>query len=117
MPNLKGIKLPGGLQLPTGNPVTTSGGSSTEATSSLKEALLQSTGKGDDQAAQMDGFYLIRIPFPLDAQRVANTLRSIGLGSLVDKFELSLNRGPQILPVAPSPSSLPLSKNLTFFNV
>ena len=88
------IKLP-----PLPGTKTQQGGlTQNEAASGLKEALVQGISKGADQASQKDGFYLnrlIRIPFPPDAQRVANTLRSIGLGKEVDKFELSLNRGAE----------------------
>jgi hypothetical protein len=38
---------------------------------------------------------LIRIPFPPEAQFAANTLRDIGLGQLVDEFELKLNKGAE----------------------
>lgn len=122
-PDLKGIKLPGGMQLPkTGTPATRSTGglSSTEAATGLKEALLQGIGKGADQASQTDGFYLnrlIRIPFPPDAQRVANTLRTIGLGSQVDKFELSLNRGAEDAARSAKPIFISAIKSLTFSDV
>ena len=125
LPNLKDLKLPGRVQLPTG-PAGTSGGqsigglSSTEAASGLREALLQGIGKGADQAAQPDGFYLnrlIRIPFPPDAQRVATTLRSLGLGSQVDKFELSLNRGAEDAARSAKPIFLAAIKSLTFSDV
>ena len=124
-PSLKGLKLPSGIQLPTGNAGTTGsksvgGLTSTEAASGLKEALLQGIGKGADQAAQTDGFYLnrlIRIPFPPDAQRVASTLRSIGLGSQVDKFELSLNRGAEDAARSAKPIFIAAIKSLTFSDV
>ncbi|RZK22166.1 MAG: DUF4197 domain-containing protein, partial [Hymenobacter sp.] len=96
----------GGLKLPTRKATTTTTASSTsiggltntEAANGLKEALIQGISKGADQASATDGFNLnklIRIPFPPDAQRMATTLRKIGLGSQVDKFELSLNRGAE----------------------
>ena len=128
-PDLSGIKLPGGITLPGGNPGSTSTtGSSTrvgnlsssEAASGLKEALLQGIGKGADQASQTDGFYLnrlIRIPFPPDAQRVATTLRSFGLGSQVDKFELSLNRGAEDAARSAKPIFISAIKSLTFSDV
>ncbi|MBH8557496.1 DUF4197 domain-containing protein [Hymenobacter negativus] len=94
--------------------------SSTDAANGLKEALLQGIGKGADQASQTDGFYLnrlIRIPFPPDAQRVATTLRSIGLGSQVDKFELSLNRGAEDAARSAKPIFISAIKSLTFSDV
>ena len=91
-----------------------------EAARGLKEALTQGISKGADQASQQDGFYLnklIRIPFPPDAQRVANTLRSIGLGSQVDRFELSLNRGAEDAAKSAKPIFLTAIKSLTFKDV
>ena len=129
LPNLGGIRLPGGIVLPGGNPGTgSSTGNNTrvgslstaEAASGLKEALLQGIGKGADQASQTDGFYLnrlIRIPFPPDAQRVAATLRGVGLGSQVDKFELSLNRGAEDAARSAKPIFISAIKSLTFSDV
>ena len=37
----------------------------------------------------------IKIPFPPDAQKVADKLRAIGLGGEIDKFVLTLNRGAE----------------------
>ena len=122
-PDLSGIKLPGGITLPggtTGSSTRVGSLSNSEAASGLKEALLQGIGKGADQASQTDGFYLnrlIRIPFPPDAQRVATTLRSIGLGSQVDKFELSLNRGAEDAARSAKPIFISAIKSLTFLDV
>ena len=123
-PDLKGVKLPGVLKTPSGTNGTSSksvgGLSNADAANGLKEALMQGIGKGADQASQTDGFYLnrlIRIPFPPDAQRVATTLRSIGLGSQVDKFELSLNRGAEDAARSAKPIFLSAIKSLTFSDV
>ncbi|RYU79049.1 DUF4197 domain-containing protein [Hymenobacter persicinus] len=94
--------------------------SQNEAAMGLKEALTQGISKGADQASKQDGFYLnklIRIPFPPDAQRVATTLRAIGLGSQVDKFELSLNRGAEDAAKSAKPIFLSAIKSLTFSDV
>ncbi|WP_400191110.1 DUF4197 domain-containing protein [Hymenobacter sp. B81] len=91
-----------------------------EAARGLKEALVQGISKGADQASQVDGFNLnrlIRIPFPPDAQRVATTLRSIGLGAEVDKFELALNRGAEQAAIKAKPIFLSAIKSLTFTDV
>lgn len=124
LPDLKNIKLPNILKTPTNNTGTSSkaigGLSNADAANGLKEALLQGIGKGADQASQTDGFYLnrlIRIPFPPDAQRVATTLRSIGLGSQVDKFELSLNRGAEDAARSAKPIFISAIKSLTFSDV
>lgn len=91
-----------------------------EAARGLKEALSLGISKGADQASQPDGFYLnrlIRIPFPPDAQRVANTLRSIGLGGQVDRFELTLNRGAEDAAKSAKPIFLAAIRSLTFKDV
>ena len=98
IPGLGNIKLPTKTTTTTASSTGIGGLTNTEAASGLKEALIQGITKGSDQASATDGFNLnrlIRIPFPPDAQRMASTLRSIGLGSQVDKFELSLNRGAE----------------------
>ncbi len=70
----------------------------TEVSGGLKEALIQGITKGAANAGQTDGFFknpLIKIPFPPEAEKVANTLRDIGLGNEVDRFILTLNRGAE----------------------
>ena len=124
--NLGGFKLPKlsrpGQQPPatttTASPIA--GLTNSEAANGLREALIQGITKGADQAAQPDGFNLnrlIRIPFPPDAQRMATTLRSIGFGSQVDKFELSLNRGAEDAARSAKPIFIQAIKQLTFSDV
>ena len=122
IPGLGTFKLP--TKKPTTTTTTTSAGvgglTNTEAANGLREALIQGITKGSDQAAQVDGFNLnklIRIPFPPDAQRVATTLRSLGLGSQVDKFELSLNRGAEDAAKSAKPIFINAIKSLTFTDV
>ncbi|WP_210514299.1 DUF4197 domain-containing protein [Hymenobacter terricola] len=120
LPKIGNIKLPTLGKTATGSTTTPSGVSNTEATNGLKEALIQGISKGADQASQKDGFNLnsfIHIPFPPDAQRVATTLRSIGLGSQVDAFELSLNRGAEDAAKSAKPIFLNAIKSLTFTDV
>lgn len=69
-----------------------------EVTKGLKEALVQGISNGSNQASAVDGYLrnsLIRIAFPPDAAKVESRLRQIGLGSEVDKFMVSLNRGAE----------------------
>ncbi|WP_192821754.1 DUF4197 domain-containing protein [Rufibacter sp. LB8] len=99
----------------TGRPLT-----QTEVASGLREALSQGISKGANQASQTDGFYgnnLIRIPFPKDVQKVENTLRQIGLGSEVDKFILTLNRGAEDAAKSAVPIFVSAIKQLTFSDV
>jgi hypothetical protein len=91
-----------------------------EVAMGLREALSQGITKGATQASQTDGYYknsLIRIPFPQDVQRVEKTLRSIGLGSEVDKFVMTLNRGAEDAAKSAVPIFISAIKQLTFSDV
>ena len=69
-----------------------------EIAKALKDALIQGVVKGTGLASKEGGYFnnaLIRIPFPEDAQKVADQLRDIGLGSEVDRFVKTLNRGAE----------------------
>lgn len=69
-----------------------------EVADGLKEALIKGTTTGSDQASQLDGYFKnpqIKIPLPPELQKIESKLRSIGLGSQVDKFVLTLNRGAE----------------------
>ena len=64
----------------------------------LKEALVKGISKGSDQVSQLDGYFKnpnIKIPFPPNVQKVETKLRQIGMGSEVDKFVMTLNRGAE----------------------
>jgi hypothetical protein len=64
----------------------------------LKEALTKGVSKGSDLVSQVDGYFKnaeIKIPFPPEAKRVEEKLRQMGLGSKVDEFILTLNRGAE----------------------
>lgn len=77
---------------------TGSGLSSIDIASGLKEALQIGISKGSDQASAVNGYFknpLLKIAFPPEAQKVASTLRQIGLSKQVDQFELSLNRAAE----------------------
>lgn len=72
--------------------------SQAEVAEGLKQALSQGISKGAAQASKTDGYYRnpkIKLPFPEDVQKVEQKLRQIGLGSEVDKFILTLNRGAE----------------------
>lgn len=64
----------------------------------LKEALTVGIGNGSAEASKVDGYFkneLIKIAIPPEAQKVAETLRKMGLGKEVDRFTLSLNRAAE----------------------
>ena len=64
----------------------------------LKEALVKGISKGADQVSRLNGYFKnpsIKIPFPPNVQKVETKLRQIGMGSEVDKFVMTLNRGAE----------------------
>ncbi|GGB84356.1 hypothetical protein GCM10011325_09930 [Dyadobacter sediminis] len=72
--------------------------SENEIVNGLKEALNVGITNGSAEASKVDGFFkneLIKIAVPPEAQKVAETLRKMGLGEQVDKFTLSLNRAAE----------------------
>ncbi|MGK0137655.1 MAG: hypothetical protein ACI9DJ_001103 [Algoriphagus sp.] len=72
--------------------------STSDIAAGLKEALVKGATMGSDLASKEDGYLgnaRIRIPFPEDIKTVENTLRKVGLGSEVDKFIMTLNRGAE----------------------
>jgi hypothetical protein len=72
--------------------------STAEVAEGLREALIQGISNGSDIVSRIDGYYknpLIAIPFPPDVKRVEERLRQIGLGSEVDRFVMTLNRGAE----------------------
>ena len=81
-------------KLPTGG----TGVTEAEAGEGIKEALSQGLVKAVLQLNKEDGFFkdqFYKILMPPDAQKVVNTLRDIGMGSLVDKAILQINRGAE----------------------
>ncbi|MFZ2906055.1 MAG: DUF4197 domain-containing protein [Cyclobacteriaceae bacterium] len=82
----------------------------------LKEALVNGISKGSDQVSQLDGYFKnpqIKIPFPPDVQKVEKTLRDIGLGSEVDKFVMTLNRGAEDAAKEAKPIFVSAIKSMT----
>jgi len=83
-------------QLPT--TTTAVGITEAEAAQGIKEALGQGLDKAVTRLNTTDGFFkdqFYKILMPPDAQKVEQTLRSIGLNSLVDKAILQINRGAE----------------------
>ena len=69
-----------------------------EAGAGIREALSQGLVKAVLQLNNEDGFFkdaLYKILLPPDAKKVENTLRDLGLGSMVDKAILQINRGAE----------------------
>lgn len=80
-------------QLPQNTGVTEA-----EAAEGIKEALGQGLVKSVLQLNKEDGFFkdaFYKILLPPDAKKIENTLRDFGMGSLVDKAILQINRGAE----------------------
>lgn len=84
------------------NTVSGSGGgkslSSEEIINGLKEALSVGTNNSAVKLGSVDGFFkdaAIKILMPEEAKKVEKTLRNLGMGSLVDKAILSMNRAAE----------------------
>ena len=66
--------------------------------SGLKEALRVGTDSSTKKLSKLDGFFgdaAIKILMPEEAKKMEKTLRSFGMGSLVDKAILSMNRAAE----------------------
>jgi hypothetical protein len=87
-----------------------------EVGAGLKEALINGISKGSDIVSQLDGYYKnpqIKIPFPPEVKKVETTLRDIGLGSEVDKFVMTLNRGAEDAAKEAKPIFISAIKSMT----
>lgn len=72
--------------------------SNADIASGLKEALSIGAKNAAGRLSVTDGFFknaVIKILLPKEAQQVEKTLRSIGMGSVVDKAILSMNRAAE----------------------
>lgn len=81
-----------------------------EIISGLKEALIVGAINSTALTSKTDGFNLnpqIRIPFPQEALKVKATVEKMGAKSLVNDFELSMNRAAE----EASKKALPIFKN------
>ncbi|HYK56735.1 MAG TPA: DUF4197 domain-containing protein [Flavisolibacter sp.] len=79
--------------LPVSMPVT-----QTEAAQGIREALDQGVGRGISLLNKEDGFFgsqAYKLLLPPDAQKIENTLRQVGMGSLVDRAILQINRAAE----------------------
>lgn len=77
---------------------TGKGLSNEDIISGLKEALRVGTDSATKKLGTANGFFkdaAIKILMPAEAQKVEKTLRGVGMGSLVDKAVLSMNRAAE----------------------
>jgi hypothetical protein len=82
----------------------------------LKQALTIGTQNSTNKLSAVDGFFAdaaIKILMPPEAQNVEKTLRQFGLGSLVDKTILSLNRAAEDAAKSATPIFVNAIKQMT----
>jgi hypothetical protein len=82
----------------SGSSAKGNGLSNDDIISGLKEALRVGTDSSSKKLSAVNGFFgdaAIKILMPAEAQKVEKTLRSIGMGSMVDKAVLSMNRAAE----------------------
>src|SRR5215212_12274192 len=69
-----------------------------EAAQGIREALDQGVGRGISLLNKEDGFFgsqAYKLLLPPDAVRIENTLRQLGMGSMVDRAILQINRAAE----------------------
>lgn len=72
--------------------------SESEAAEGLRQALDQGVGKGINLLNVKDGFFgneLYKLLLPPEAQKIEKTLRDLGMGGMVDRAILQINRGAE----------------------
>jgi len=80
-------------KLPIGGGITDA-----EAAQAIREALTQGTGKGISFLNKTDGFFgneAYKLFLPPDAKKIESALRTIGMGNMVDKAILQINRAAE----------------------
>lgn len=87
-----------------------------EIASGLKQALEVGAQNSANQLSSLDGFFknaAIKILLPAEAQKVEKTLRDVGMGSLVDKAILSVNRAAEDAAKSAAPIFIDAIKTMT----
>ena len=77
-----------------------------EAAEGIREALDQGVGRGISVLNQENGFFgneKYKLLLPQEAQRIESTLRQLGMGALVDKAILQINRSAEDAVAAARP--------------
>jgi hypothetical protein len=90
--------------------------STSEIASGLKEALEVGAQNSSNQLSALDGFFknaAIKILLPPEAQKVEKTLRDVGMGNLVDKAILSVNRAAEDAAKSAAPIFIDAIKQMT----
>jgi hypothetical protein len=87
-----------------------------EIINGLKEALATGTDKGTQKLSAVDGFFkdaVLKILMPEEAKKAEKTLRSMGMGKLVDNAILSMNRAAEDAAKEAKPIFLNAIKGIT----
>jgi hypothetical protein len=83
----------------SGLPTTSSTGiSQAEAAQGIREALEQGVGKGISVLNKENGFFgneFYKVLLPPEAQKIETTLRNLGMGSMVDRAIMQINRAAE----------------------
>jgi len=90
--------------------------SNTEMVSALRDALSQGINNGADKVSKTDGYFkntAIKILMPDDVKNVESKLRQLGMGSMVDKAILSMNRAAEQAAKESKPIFINAIKNMT----
>lgn len=94
-----------------------SGLSNDEIIAGLKEALSVGAQNSSSKLSAVDGFFAnaaIKVLMPPEAKKAENTLRSVGMGDLVDKAILSMNRAAEEASKSAAPIFLDAIKGMSF---
>ncbi|MBW8051407.1 MAG: DUF4197 domain-containing protein [Cytophagales bacterium] len=87
-----------------------------EIISGLKEALTVGTNNSTASASKMDGYFKnseIKIPYPPEAAKMEQKLRSMGMNKQVDDFVMSLNRAAEEAAKEAAPIFVTAVTNMT----
>jgi len=90
--------------------------SSADIVAGLKEALNVGSRNAGSQLSASNGYFgnaLVKILMPPEAQRVEQTLRNLGMSSLVDKAILSMNRAAEDAASKAAPIFVDAVRNIT----
>ncbi len=98
-------------------PNTTTGQpNSFQIAAGLKEALTIGAQNSANRLSSTNGFFanaMLKILMPPEAQKVESTLRSLGMGSVVDKAVLAMNRGAEEAAKSAAPIFVNAIKQMT----
>ena len=87
-----------------------------EAATALRDALNNGINNSVEIVSKVDGYLQnpeIKIPFPPDAKKIENRLRSLGLNKLVDDAILFINRAAEDAATEAKPIIIQAIKNMT----